>query len=128
MDKSLGKNYKEKLNFNQKPIFYFVNTNLVTKITKIIQENCLEICLIFLILMSISKIKENQSCNILRVLILNMFALVFCCVVACFQPDFFGCQQDFFCCLKIKSAENIFGYIREQFYRFSRGCKPRENL
>ena len=24
--------------------------------------------------------------------------------------------------------ENILGYIREQFYRFSRGCKPRENL
>ena len=28
----------------------------------------------------------------------------------------------------MKSVENIFGYIREQFYRFSRGCKPRENL
>ena len=24
--------------------------------------------------------------------------------------------------------ENILGYIWEQFYRFSRGCKPRENL
>ena len=32
------------------------------------------------------------------------------------------------CCLKMKSVENILGYIREQFYRFSRGCKPRENL
>ena len=32
------------------------------------------------------------------------------------------------CCLKIESVENILGYIREQFYRFSRGCKPRENL
>ena len=29
-----------------------------------------------------------------------------------------------FCCLKMKSVEKIFGYIREQFYRFSRGCKP----
>ena len=28
----------------------------------------------------------------------------------------------------MKSVENILGYIREQFYRFSRGCKPRENL
>ena len=31
-------------------------------------------------------------------------------------------------CLKMKSVENILGYIREQFYRFSRGFKPRENL
>ena len=31
-----------------------------------------------------------------------------------------------FCCLKMKSVENISGYIREQFYRFSRGCMPRE--
>ena len=28
----------------------------------------------------------------------------------------------------MKSVENILGYIREQFYRFSRGYKPRENL
>ena len=34
----------------------------------------------------------------------------------------------FSCCLKMKSVENILGYIQEQFYRFSRGCKPRENL
>ena len=34
----------------------------------------------------------------------------------------------FSCCLKMKSVENILGYIREQFYRFSRGCKPQENL
>ena len=33
-----------------------------------------------------------------------------------------------FFCLKMKSVENILGYIREQFYRFSRGCKPQENL
>ena len=33
----------------------------------------------------------------------------------------------FSCCLKMKPVENILGYIREQFYRFSRGCKPREN-
>ena len=32
------------------------------------------------------------------------------------------------CCLKMKSVENILGYVREQFYRFSRDCKPRENL
>ena len=32
------------------------------------------------------------------------------------------------CCLKMRSVENILGCIREQFYRFSRGCKPRENL
>ena len=31
-------------------------------------------------------------------------------------------------CLKMKSVENILGYIREQFYRSPRGCKPRENL
>ena len=34
----------------------------------------------------------------------------------------------FSCCLRIKSVENILGYIQEQFYRFSRGCKPLENL
>jgi hypothetical protein len=28
----------------------------------------------------------------------------------------------------MKSVENILQYIREQFYRFSRGCKPWENL
>jgi len=28
----------------------------------------------------------------------------------------------------MKSVESILGCIREQFYRFSRGCKPRENL
>ena len=28
----------------------------------------------------------------------------------------------------MKSVENILGYIREQFYRFLRGCKPRENF
>ena len=32
-----------------------------------------------------------------------------------------------FSCLKMKSVENILGYVREQFYRFSRGCKPQEN-
>ena len=46
--------------------------------------------------------------------------IVFCCIVACIQPDI--------SCLKMKSVENILGYIREQFYRFSRGCKPREIL
>ena len=40
----------------------------------------------------------------------------------------FWLSTRFSCCLKMKSVENIFGYIREQFYRFSRGCKPRENL
>ena len=34
----------------------------------------------------------------------------------------------FLWCNSLKSVENILGYIREQFYRFSRGCKPRENL
>ena len=33
-----------------------------------------------------------------------------------------------FCCLKMKSVENILGYIREQFYRFSRGGKPWKNI
>ena len=33
----------------------------------------------------------------------------------------------FSCCLKMKSVEDILGYIREQFYRFLRGCKPQEN-
>ena len=28
----------------------------------------------------------------------------------------------------MRSVENILGYIREQFYRFLRGCKPQENL
>ena len=40
----------------------------------------------------------------------------------------FWLSTRFSCCLKMKSVENILGYIREQFYRFSRGCKPRENL
>ena len=39
----------------------------------------------------------------------------------------FWLSTRFSCCLKMKSVENILGYIREQFYRFSRGCKPREN-
>ena len=34
----------------------------------------------------------------------------------------FWLSTRFSCCLK------ILGYIREQFYRFSRGCKPRENI
>merc|ERR1711894_725262 len=40
----------------------------------------------------------------------------------------FWLSTRFSCCLKMKSVENILGYIQEQFYRFSRGCKPRENL
>ena len=40
----------------------------------------------------------------------------------------FWLSTRFSCCLKMKLVENILGYIREQFYRFSRGCKPRENL
>ena len=40
----------------------------------------------------------------------------------------FWLSTKFSCCLKIKSVENILGSIQEQFYRFSRGCKPRENL
>ena len=40
----------------------------------------------------------------------------------------FWLSTRFSCCLKMKSVENILGYVREQFYRFSRGCKPRENL
>ena len=34
----------------------------------------------------------------------------------------------FSCCLKMKSVENILGYVQGQFHRFLRGCKPRENL
>ena len=41
---------------------------------------------------------------------------------------YFWLSTRFSCCLKMKSVENILGYIREQFYRFSRGCKPRENI
>ena len=40
----------------------------------------------------------------------------------------FWLSTRFSCCLKMKSVENILGYVREQFYRFSRGCKPQENL
>ena len=40
----------------------------------------------------------------------------------------FWLSTRFFWCLKMKSAVNILGYIGGQFYRFSRGCKPRENL
>ena len=47
--------------------------------------------------------------------------------MAWIQPDISGCQQDFLVVWR-KSVENILGYIREQFYRFSRGCRPRENL
>ena len=41
--------------------------------------------------------------------------LVFCCIVAWFQPD-----RKIFCCLKMKSVENILRYLRGQFSRFSR--------
>ena len=48
---------------------------------------------------------------------------------SCLNPAWhFWLSTRFSCCLKMKSVENILGYIREQFYRFSRGCKPRENL
>ena len=50
-------------------------------------------------------------------------ALVFCCIAA-----WIWLSSRFSCCLKMTSVENILGYTREQFYRFSRGCKPRENL
>ena len=40
----------------------------------------------------------------------------------------FWLSTRFSCCLKMKSVENILAYIREKFYRFSRGCKPQENL
>ena len=40
----------------------------------------------------------------------------------------FWLSTRFSCCLKMKSVENILWCIGEQFYRFSRGCKPRENL
>ena len=40
----------------------------------------------------------------------------------------FWLSTRFSCCLKMKSVENILGYVREQFYRCSRGCKPPENL
>ena len=40
----------------------------------------------------------------------------------------FWLSTRFSCCLKMKSVENILGYIWEQFYRFSRGCKPQENI
>ena len=39
----------------------------------------------------------------------------------------FWLSTRFSCCLKMKQVENILGYIREQFYRFSRGCKSWEN-
>ena len=48
------------------------------------------------------------------------------------QPEssvtFLGLSSRFSCCLKMKSVENILGYIREQVYRFLRGYKPRDNL
>ena len=47
--------------------------------------------------------------------------IVFSCIAAWIQPGIF-------CCLKMRSVENILGYIQEQFYRFSRGYKPWENL
>ena len=34
----------------------------------------------------------------------------------------------FSCCLKMKSVVNILGYIWGQFYRFSKDCRPQENL
>ena len=37
----------------------------------------------------------------------------------------FWLSTRFSCCLKMESVENILGYIREQFYKFSRGWKPR---
>ena len=45
------------------------------------------------------------------------------------NPAWHFCLSTIFsCCLKMKSVKNIFGYIWEQLYRFSRGCKPWENL
>ena len=41
----------------------------------------------------------------------------------------FWLSTRFSCCLKMKSVENILGYIREQFYSCkTNGCKPQENL
>ena len=40
----------------------------------------------------------------------------------------FWLSTRFSCYLKMKSVENILRYIWEQFYRFSRGCKPQENV
>ena len=40
----------------------------------------------------------------------------------------FWLSTRFSCCLKMKSVENILGYIREQFYRFLRRCKPQEKF
>ena len=50
--------------------------------------------------------------------------LVFCCIVAWIQPDISGCQQDFLAVWRW----NQFRTIKAIFYRFSRGCKPPENL
>ena len=41
---------------------------------------------------------------------------------------YFWFSTRFSCCLKMKLVENILGYIWEQIYRFSRGCKPWDNL
>ena len=51
---------------------------------------------------------------------------MFCWIVAWIQPDISGCQQDFL--IVWRTVENILGYIREQFYRFSRDRKPWENF
>jgi hypothetical protein len=39
----------------------------------------------------------------------------------------FWLSTRFSCCLMMKSVENILGYIRQQFYRFPRGCSVKKN-
>ena len=53
---------------------------------------------------------------ILQILI-SSSSIVFCCIAAWH-----------FWLNKMKSVENILGYIQEIFYKFWRGCKPWENL
>ena len=53
--------------------------------------------------------------------------LVFCCIAAWIQPDISGCQQIFLLSEDEISWQHFRVYSRT-IYRFSRGCKPWENL
>ena len=45
-------------------------------------------------------------------------SIVFCCVVACIQPDFFGCQQDFLVVWRWNQLRTCLGIFENNFTDF----------
>ena len=51
-------------------------------------------------------------------IISNHIEIVFCCVVACIQPDFFGCQQDFLVVWRWNQLRTFLGIFENNFTDF----------